>query len=125
MSHLQSRFWIEIERERSLWLNETIYSERLYRRLRYDSATSQWLVRMERPNATLVPIADFAEAVQLLGDLTLPIPGPALDPSQRYHIRVRIECHSLDTTWPLGLHHVLPFLPGWGFDTGWSSKSVP
>ena len=112
-------FYINLQRVRSLWLDEAITEITLTHTLKYNSLKKEYIVSRSWEGNRPLTVKSLTEAQKLMTEVdSLGIVSlMRLEKGQQYQIRAKAELNKM--TLPFYLHYVLFFVSFWDLETDW------
>ncbi|HBH29180.1 MAG: DUF4390 domain-containing protein [Desulfofustis sp. PB-SRB1] len=114
-------FFVELEKLRSMWFNRQLTSHQFYHTLRYDTLKEIYIIEADEQNRDQYIIETLSEAIALFSEINgmkvTELSGLEAEGTYRLRLKATMD----ETTLPLSLHNVLPFMSWWDLDTPWHS----
>lgn len=112
-------FFIEVDRVRNFWFNETISDETITHTIKYNNLKKEFTVKRSWDQEPITATPSFEEAQKLMTriDSLKVVPLSRLEKGRQYQIRAKAKLSKV--TLPFYLHYVLFFLSLWDFETDW------
>ena len=112
-------FFVELYRNRKIWMDKEIASLTLDHTLTYDSLKEEYRVELSEKKGKVVVtkfLEEAKEAMRQVNGFTV-IPLDYLDPDEEYLLKVKARLE--EKTLPLYFHYLIPFWRLWDFETDW------
>jgi len=116
---IQFSFFVELEKIKPNWVNETLTSIDFSHSLRYDTLKQNYTVETEEISKKSHTVSTLDEARTLLNEINglKIVLLEELETDQTYRLRVKADLYK--KTLPLRLHSFIPFISWWDFRTDW------
>ncbi len=117
-------FNVELDRVRSMWIDEELGAWEFRHVVRYDTLKDEYVVSRDEANGngdSGVRTKDFNEMKEIMSALTLAriAPQKAFEAGESYELRAKATLKTV--TLPFFLDHVLFFVKAWNIETDWFS----
>lgn len=112
-------FHIELEQVRSKWFDKNINEMTLQHTLTFDSLKEEYHIQKSEKSKNPTVTDALDEAMTLMAELNgiKIIPRGELTPDAPYALNVKAKL--AEKTLPLHMHHIIPFVSLWDFETDW------
>lgn len=112
-------FHIELEQVKNKWFDKNIIEMTLQHTLTFDSLKEEYQIHKSEKSKNPTVTDDLDKAMAIMAELNgiKIISRAELTPDAPYAINVKAKL--AEKTLPLHMHHIIPFVSLWDFETDW------